>query len=343
MAIQTSLFGKVNGKIGSVVFSTSGGKTIAREYNPNVANPSTEAQVNQRSRMKLMSQISSALAPVIVMPKDGLVSSRNQFVKKNFMWSMAAGGTAQVSYENLQITNSNRGLPQVSLKTDGSDPAIGLVSKPSADVKSVVYALFGKNSEGGLDFIGSFIISTATDESQYPDLFFQMIIDNAGYTKGVPKNFRTDTWDQYNEVVVYAYGISDDKESARAKYGNVNFDTAVDVAKLVGTRTIDFASTLFTMTRGATFYPNGEAPTPVPEGSYRVFVTANPQGGGIVGGAGVYEQGTQVTVTAAAAAGYVFVRWHRNGSTETISTSNEYRFNISGQMDLVAEFKRETI
>ena len=343
MAIQTSLFGKVNGKIGSVVFSTSGGKTIAREYNPNVANPSTEAQVNQRSRMKLMSQISSALAPVIVMPKDGLVSSRNQFVKKNFMWSMAAGGTAQVSYENLQITNSSRGLPQVSLKTDGSDPAIGLVSKPSADVKSVVYALFGKNSEGGLDFIGSFIVSTATDESQYPDLFFQMIIDNAGYTKGVPKNFMTDTWDQYNEVVVYAYGISDDKESARAKYGNVNFDTAVDVAKLVGTRTIDFASTLFTMTRGATFYPGGKAPTPVPGGSYRVFVTANPQGGGIVGGAGVYEQGTQVTVTAAAADGYNFVRWHRNGSTETLSTSNEYRFNISGQMDLVAEFKRETV
>lgn len=343
MAIQTSLFGKINGKLGSVVFSTSGGSIIAREYNPNVANPSTEAQVNQRARMKMMSQISSALAPVIVMPKEGLVSSRNQFVKKNFQWSMAAGGTAQVSYENLQITNSNRGLPQVTLKSDGSDPAIGLVSRPSADVKSVVYALFGKNTEGGLDFIGSFIISTATDEAQYPDLFYQMIIDDAGYTTGVPKHFKTDTWSQYNEVLVYAYGISDDKESARAKYGNVQFETAVDVARLVGTRTIDFSSTLFTMTRGVTLYPNGDAPTPVPEGSFRVFVTANPQGGGIVGGAGVYQQGTQVTVTAAAAAGYDFVRWHRNGSSETLSTSNEYRFTINGQMDLVAEFERGTL
>lgn len=343
MALQTSLFGKISGKLGSVVFSTSGGKTISREYNPNVSNPSTMAQVNQRARMKMMSQISSALAPVIVMPKDGLVSSRNQFVKKNFQWSMAAGGTAQVSYENLQITNSNRGLPQVSLKTDGSDPAIGLVSKPSADVKSVVYALFGKNTEGGLDFIGSFIISTATDEAQYPDLFYQMVIDDGGYTPGVPENFRTDSWDTYNEVLVYAYGISDDKESARAKYGNVQFETAVDVARLVGTRTIDFSSTLFTMTRGATFYPNGEAPTPVPEGSFRVFVTANPQGGGVVGGAGVFAQGTQVTVTAAAAAGYDFVRWHLNGSTETLSTSNEYRFTIQRQMDLVAEFERGTL
>lgn len=343
MGKVTSLYGKTTGKIGSIVFSTSGGQTIAREYNPNVSNPSTEAQVNQRARMKMMSQISSALAPVIVMPKDGLVSSRNQFVKKNFQWSMAAAGTAQVSYENLQITNSNRGLPQVLLKTDGSAPAIGLVSKPSADIKSVVYALFGKNTEGGLDFIGSFIISTETDESQYPDLFYQMIIDDAGYSPGVPDNFKTDVWDQYNEVLVYAYGISDDKESARAKYGNVKFETAVDVAQLVANRTINFSSTLFTMTRGATFYPNGEVPTPVPEGSFRVFVTANPQGGGIVGGAGVYAQGTQVTVTAAAAEGYDFVRWHRNGSSETLSTSNEYRFTINGQMDLVAEFERGTL
>ena len=343
MGKVTSLYGKTTGKIGSIVFSTSGGKTIAREYNPNVSNPSTEAQVNQRARMKMMSQISSALAPVIVMPKDGLVSSRNQFVKKNFNWSMAAGGTAQVSYENLQITNSNRGLPGLTLKTDAAAPAIGLLSKPSTDIKSIVYALFGKNTEGGLDFLGSYIVSAELNPKGYGNLYYELYMGENSGVSGMDDSFYTDVWKQFNEILVYAYGISDDKESARAKYGNVNFESGVDVAKLVGTRTIDFSSTLFTMTRGATYYPNGEAPTPVPEGSYRVFVTANPQGGGIVGGAGVFAQGTQVTVTAAAAAGYDFVRWHKNGSSETLSTSNEYRFTINGQMDLVAEFKRGTI
>ena len=343
MGKVTSLYGKTTGKIGSIVFSTSGGQIIAREYNPNVSNPSTEAQVNQRARMKMMSQISSALAPVIVMPKDGLVSSRNQFVKKNFNWSMAAGGTAQVSYENLQITNSNRGLPGITLKTDAAAPAIGLLSKPSTDIKSIVYALFGKNTEGGLDFLGSYIVSAELNPKGYGDLYYELYMGDKSGVSGMDDSFYSDVWMQYNEILVYAYGISDDKESARAKYGNVNFESGVDVAKLVGTRTIDFSSTLFTMTRGATYYPNGEAPTPVPEGSYRVFVTANPQGGGIVGGAGVFAQGTQVTVTAAAAAGYDFVRWHKNGSTETLSTSNEYKFTINGQMDLVAEFKRGTI
>ncbi len=57
MAKQTSLFGKISGKLGAVVFSTSGGATISREYNPHVANPNTDAQINQRARMKLMSQL----------------------------------------------------------------------------------------------------------------------------------------------------------------------------------------------------------------------------------------------------------------------------------------------
>ena len=61
MAKNTSLFGKVSGKIGAVVFSTSGGQTISREYNPHVSNPNTQAQIDQRARMKLMSQLSAAL------------------------------------------------------------------------------------------------------------------------------------------------------------------------------------------------------------------------------------------------------------------------------------------
>ena len=76
MGKVTSLYGKTMGKSGSVVFSTSGGFTIAREYNPHVANPISPSQVNQRARMKLMSQLSAALSPVIAMTKEGLVSKR---------------------------------------------------------------------------------------------------------------------------------------------------------------------------------------------------------------------------------------------------------------------------
>ena len=97
MGKVTSLYGKTMGKIGSIVFSTSGGYTIAREYNPHVSNPNTTAQVNQRARMKLMSQLSAALSPVIAMTKEGLVSKRNKFTKKNFDACYVSNGYAQIT------------------------------------------------------------------------------------------------------------------------------------------------------------------------------------------------------------------------------------------------------
>ena len=46
MKIRGYLKGK--GKLGNIVLSTVAGETIARDYNPEVANPNTAAQVEQR-------------------------------------------------------------------------------------------------------------------------------------------------------------------------------------------------------------------------------------------------------------------------------------------------------
>ena len=46
------ILGSGSGKLGSSVFSTVAGETVVRQYQPTVANPNTEAQVNQRARMK---------------------------------------------------------------------------------------------------------------------------------------------------------------------------------------------------------------------------------------------------------------------------------------------------
>ena len=72
MGKVTSLQGKATGKVGSIVYSVSGGQMVAREYQPHVSNPSTVAQTNQRASFKLLSQVAAALAPVIVIPKEGL-------------------------------------------------------------------------------------------------------------------------------------------------------------------------------------------------------------------------------------------------------------------------------
>ena len=71
------LFGKGSGKLGSSVFAISSGEQIVREYNPVVENPNTPAQVEQRAKFKLLSQLASDLASALAFKKEGLVSTRN--------------------------------------------------------------------------------------------------------------------------------------------------------------------------------------------------------------------------------------------------------------------------
>lgn len=331
MGKVTSLYGKTTGKIGSIVFSTSGGETIAREYNPHVANPNTMAQVNQRARMKLMSQLSAALAPVVAMRKEGLTSARNKFVQRNFGASYASGGVAQISYENVQLTSGNAGLPQIKwvLVTEGAVPTIEAFfsEEPSASVSRVVWCMFRKTDEGKLEFVSSKISSSRT--GVITNRFFEADFEGVS----VPQEQSV----LGANYVFYAYGMSDTSESATARYGNLNVQNATDIARLVASRTISFEDYQFTQTRGASANSGEGQSTDVPVGSARVFVTALGQGGTVTGG-GTFEIGTQVTVVATPASGWTFQRWVYNGTNLTASTSASYTFTLNEQTDLVAVF-----
>lgn len=323
MAKQTSLFGKISGKLGAVVFSSSGGETISREYNPHVANPSTQAQVDQRARMKLMSQLSAALSPVLAMTKDGLVSQRNKFTKINFPASYALNGTAQITYENVQITEGNTALPALSagadIVNDKMQMGVLFYEEPSASISRVVYCLFRKSNEGKLEYVKSKIISQRV--AQDVEAFFLCPFPNLPIA----------------EYVVFAYGMSDTSERATVSYGNLNVVTASDLARLVATRAISFSDYQFTQTRAVTIGSDGKAVQPEQEGKVRCFVTALGQGGTVSGG-GSYDIGASVTVVATPASGYDFQYWMLNGTQQRVSTDASYTFKIQQQTDLVAVF-----
>lgn len=321
MGKVTSLYGKTTGKIGSIVFATSGGETIAREYNPHVANPNTQAQVNQRARMKLMSQLSAALSPVLAMQKEGLVSKRNKFVAKNFDACYALNGEAQITYENVQITEGNTALPALfaegGVERDEMQIGVGFLTNPSAQINRVVYCLFRKTAEGKLEYVSSAISETRNGSTSYFEQAFSLL--------------------PVAEYVIFAYGMSDTSERASAEYGNLNVVTASDLARLVATRAISYQDYQFTQTRAITIASNGQAVQPETVGNLRVYVTALGQGGTVTGG-GSYAPGTSVTVQATAASGYVFRNWVKNGTSQIVSTANPYTFTVQEQTDLVATF-----
>ena len=71
--------------------------------------------------------------------------------------------------------------------------------------------------------------------------------------------------------------------------------------------------------------------------SYTITTTVDPVEGGTVRGDGTYQEGQQCTLIATPAAGYAFLKWTENGNE--VSSSTRYTFTVTGDRNLVANFK----
>lgn len=312
------------GKIENIVVSQMGGVSIARAYQPHVSNPSTMPQVNQRARLKLASQLAAALAPVIAMAKQGLVSGRNQFIAKNMPWISADTGVAQVSYENLQLTNGTVGLPAISVSRASNKLTVKLAATAESSVSQVVYICYLKNSENTLQLISSKIQNVAGDDGL----------------------FTTEFDDPSGDVVVFAYGMKALSGAASAKYGSYQVQNATDIASLVGTRKLSASDFQFTKTRGATIFAGQEQNTQPGDNQVMVYITAG-NGGSVScdkfsGNRGAVNVGTEVTVTATPNEGYTFQYWYKNGTSDAVSFDASYKFTANEQTDLIARFSSNT-
>lgn len=230
----SGIAGKGSGKLGSNVYAVSGGEQIVRQYNPVVANPSTPAQVVQRSRLKLASQIAAAMADVIAIPKSGLVSSRNAFMKRNFDLFVGSEDGATCQYAKLQLTGSAIGLPAVNAeKSDAQTLSIELASSATAVASRVIYNVFAKTTEQQLMLIASRVVTDSGENGTFP-----LEVETSA-----------------TELVVYAYGMRDMSSTASAKYGNYHVQSGEDIAKLVANRKLSAADYNFTQTQGFDLIP----------------------------------------------------------------------------------------
>ena len=310
--------GTGTGKLGSSVFAVNAGEQIVRQYQPVVANPNTEAQVENRAKLKLASQLAAALAPVIAIPKKGMKSSRNLFISKNYRFMSASNASAQCSYENIQITNGSAALPQLTVNRAADNAlTVALADNAGASVSRVVYALFRKSDEQQLEYIKSVVATSA----------------------GADGTYQASLGEQAGELVIYAYGMKDISAKASALYGELTVNNGEDIARLVISRTINSEDFALTKTRGCTLGISESSVDPVPDGSARVFVTSN--GNGTVSGGGTFQIGQQVTVVATPASGYRFQCWKLNGSNSVLSSSASYTFTLAQQTDLVAYFEED--
>lgn len=230
------ILGKGTGKLGNAVFAVSGGEQIMREYNPNVSNPNTEAQVAQRAKLKLMSQLAASLSSVIAIPKQGLVSSRNLFIKENIGNVSFEDGVASIDYGALKLTTGRLNLGVViatrsEVTTSGGSINAELEVMPPASVKGVMFIDCVITPDKQLQVNASKRVDV--DGKSTPNVSFQM-----------PTNVLE------REHVVYAYGIEERDGGDSAAYENYTCETAEALAKLVTSRAAVLAGTTLSATSG---------------------------------------------------------------------------------------------
>lgn len=320
--------GKGKGKLGSSVYLINHGVQIKREYTGAVSNPSTPAQVSQRARFKLASQVSAALEPVIVIPRKGIRSPRNLFVQKNMGYFYGTVEGASVSYENLQITAGGTALPGIVInRPDLGNMTIALEDAAVQYVSHVVYCIYKKQGDGSLLYWDSIVVEGDEDN----DAFMATMQKITG------------------DLVVYAYGFKGRNASAKAKYSSYNVTSGLDVAQLVANRVMEAKDYLFTATRG-TSISTGQTSNPQPgEGNVMLYIT-NSYGGSvsvkigaenpivITTGSVPVPIGSQVQLTATPPNEWIFYGWRNNGEQNVFDTMNPLSFVMNEMRDIVPKY-----
>lgn len=325
------LFGsdtKGTGKLGGSVYVINHGVQIKREYNGAISNPSTGDQVAQRSRFKLASQVSASLAPVIVIPRKGLQSPRNLFVKKNMGYFYGSPQGAQVTYENLQITPGSVGFPALQLARNGQNTiTFGMAESLVGAVDHVVYSCFKKMDDESLLLMSSVVVDVTAD--------------NDGAVVEID--------DPRGDLVVYAYGIREKNAKAHAIYGNYQIASGQDIATLVANRTIEMDNFQFTQTRGTSIGANASESVSPDAGNALLYLTTRGNGtiSAVVNGGNAIivsddvlqvPLGASVQLTAVPQSDYAFNAWFNNGDQTPLTNVSPYTFTMNGMRDIIASF-----
>ena len=147
--------GKGTGKLGSSVFAVSGGEQIVRQYNPNVSNPSTDAQVAQRAKLKLMSQLAAVFAPGLGFKKSGLISPRNKFIKANIGLATFTDGKATLPINNLVLSEGATQIGSITAtRAQNNKLAVSLEAGYQDVVDKVVYVAVENTDDERLNLLG---------------------------------------------------------------------------------------------------------------------------------------------------------------------------------------------
>lgn len=331
-----SINGKGSGKSGSKVYYVNHGVQIEREYTSQISNPNTPAQVSQRSRFKLASQISAIFEPVIAIPRKGMQSPRNQFTKLNMGFFYGSDEDAQVTLDALQLTKGGVVLPPVALQRgQNTEFSMSLADSVESTISRIIYSVFKVTADANVQLVDS------------------IVVNDPGGNRTFPFTMRFSASVQFQTFYVYAYGMRDRTNKAKAVFSNYQAIMGIDLVRLIAQRTLDPNNFALTRTQCSILY-GGQNSNIVPAQN-KVLINVYKVGNGSVV---VSENGNQIDMSGVhyAEVGigstiqlqaipettsgeiWEFDGWYNNGEQSKFSASNPYTFTITEQREIVAKF-----
>lgn len=217
------------GKLGNQVFSVKAGVQVVRQYQPIVANPNTEAQVETRSKMKLISQVAAVVAPGIAIPADGLRTKRNMFIKKNYSLLSYLSDKAQINLPNLQLTNGVLNIPDINVSVDDGILQGSFATDVPNDIDTVMYMVLRQTQDG------------------------KLLYDTIGNAGRGQNNFQITcivSGDAGDVYTLLAYGLRKNTEKANLILGEMTAPNAAAIAQLISTRKLSENDVTLTQTVG---------------------------------------------------------------------------------------------
>lgn len=235
------------GKKGGIITYKVGDMILAREYTPKVHNPRTEKQVQQRAKIKLLSQLAAVFRDIIAIFKNASGSTRTIFARLNYPQITALGTIAEIDYTSVCLSDSTRPITQVAKDVaflpSGTRKLIGLPEEPTQDIKRVFYYLFTKQDNGKFVFV-DYYMSERRFNPVNP-LFFcwanpTFEIDEQGKAT--------------RDYVVYAVGMGDNSQQATDYWNSLQVDNLEMLGQIIAEGLITDTDFYFTETTSCAWF-----------------------------------------------------------------------------------------
>ena len=255
-------------------------------------------------------------------------------------------GTAVSSNASYTFTiNANRTLVANFTQQTPSTYSVSLSSNPANS---------GTTSGAGNYNAGSSVSVTATPNSGYVFTNWTengtVVSSNASYTFTINANRTLVANFTQQTPSTYSVSLSSNPANSGTTSGSGNYNAGSSVSLTAtpnsgyvftnwtenGNAVSSNASYTFTINANRTLVANFTQQTP---STYSVSLSSNPANSGTTSGAGNYNAGSSVSVTATPNSGYVFTSWTENGTA--VSSNASYTFTINANRTLVATFRQQ--